>query len=86
MEAGPEHPGTGLWEVVVEPVELAQPPRSQVVVGMGALEQVGQSPVDAAATVAVAASGAAPAAAAENEVATTSDIWGSPIPGWWAAG
>lgn len=47
---------------------------------MGALGQVGWSLVDAAAT-AVAVSRAAPAAAAGNEAAMTSDIWGSPSPG-----
>lgn len=60
MGAGPEHLGTGPWGVVEEPVELAQPPWSQAVVVMGALGQVGRSPVDAAATAAVAASRAAP--------------------------
>lgn len=35
--AGPEHLGRGPWGVGAEPVELAQPPGSQVVVVMGAL-------------------------------------------------
>lgn len=55
--AGPEHLGIGPWGVV--PVELAQPPWLQAVVVMGALVQVGWSPVDVAAT-AVAALRAAP--------------------------
>lgn len=84
---GPEHLGIGPWGAVAEPVELAQPPWSQAVVVMAGPEQVGWNPVDAAATAAVAAaSKAAPAAAAGNEVATTSGIWGSPSPGWGAAG
>lgn len=77
--AGPEHLGTGPWGAVVGPVELAQPPWSQAAVVMGALGQLGQSPVGAAAT--VAASGAAPAAAAGSEEAMTSDTWGSLNPG-----
>jgi hypothetical protein len=61
--------------VVEEPVELAQLPGSQAVVVRGALGQEGQSPADAVATAAVvAASRAAPAAAAGNEEAMTSDI------------
>lgn len=72
--------------MVVEPVELAQPPWSQAVAVMGALGQVGRSPVDAAIAAVVAASRAVPAAAAGNEAATTSDIWGSPSPGWRAVG
>lgn len=53
--AGPEHLGTGPWGAVVEPVELAQPQWSQAAVVTAVPEQVGQNPVDAAATAAVAA-------------------------------
>lgn len=85
VEADQEHLGTGLWEVGAVPEEQAQLPGSQAVVVMGALAQEGQSPVAAAATAAVA-SRAAPAAASGNGVAMTSGIWGSPSPGWEAAG
>ena len=61
MGAGPEHLGTGPWGVGAEPVELAQPPWSQAGAVMVVPERVGQNPVDAAATAAVAvASKAAP--------------------------
>lgn len=60
--AGPEHLGTGLWEVGAVPVGQVQLPGSQAVVVMGALGQEGQCLVAAAATAAAAAaSGAAPA-------------------------
>lgn len=58
--AGPEHLGTGLWEVGAVPVGQVQLPGSQAVVVMGALGQEGQCLVAAVAT-AAAASGAAPA-------------------------
>lgn len=79
-EAGPEHLGREPWGAV-EPVVLAQLPWSQVVVVTGVLEQVGLSPVGAAATAAAAVSGAAPAVASGIEEAMTSDIWGNPNPG-----
>lgn len=80
-EAGPEHLGREPWGVV-ELVVLAQLPWSQVVVVTGVPEQVGLSPVGAAATAAAAAvSGAAPAVASGIEEAMTSDIWGNPNPG-----
>jgi len=62
--AGPEHLGTGLWEVGAVPVGQVQLPGSQAVVVMGALGQEGQCLVVAAAAAtaaAAAASGAAPA-------------------------
>lgn len=84
--AGPEHLGTGLWEVGAVLVGQVQLPGSQVVVVMGALGQEGQCLVAAAATAvaAAAASGAAPVAAAGSEEAMTSGIWGSPSPDWGA--
>lgn len=84
--AGPEHLGTGLWEVGAVPVGQVQLPGSQAVVVMGALGQEGQCLVAAAAAIAAAAaaSGAAPVAAAGSEVAMTSGIWGSPSPDWGA--
>lgn len=83
--AGPEHLGTGLWEVGAVPVGQVQLPGSQAVVVMGALGQEGQCLVVAAAAAtaaAAAASGAAPVAAAGSEVAMTSGIWDSPSPDW----
>lgn len=85
MGAGPEHLGTGLWEVGAVLVGQVQLPGSQAVVVMGALGQEGQCLVAAAATAAAAAaSGAAPVAAAGSEVAMTSGIWGSLSPDWGA--
>lgn len=84
--AGPEHLGTGLWEVGAVPVGQLQLPGAQAVVVTGALGQEGQRLAAAAAATAAAAaaSGAAPVAAAGSEVAMTSGIWGSPRPGWGA--
>lgn len=85
MGAGPEHLGTGLWEVGAVPVGQVQLPGSQAVVVMGALGREGQCLVAAAAiAAAAAASGAAPVAAAGSEVAMTSGIWGSLSPDWGA--
>lgn len=91
MGADPEPLGTGPWEG--EPVALAPPLRSQAEVVMGVLGQGGWSPVDAAATAVVAASGAAPggdqrgiSAPAQTEKELVQEqLWHTPGPEWQGA-